>query len=84
VLEPTIAAAALGLTDRGVLRSGAVAEVTVFDPAVVADRATFEEPRRHPVGIAHVIVNGAAVVTDSVHTGALPGRVLRRTAAGVT
>jgi N-acyl-D-amino-acid deacylase len=77
-------AAALGLTDRGVLRTGAVADVTVFDPAVVADRSTFDEPRRYPVGVAHVIVNGTAVVTDGVHTGALPGRVLRRTAAGVT
>ena len=77
-------AAALGLTDRGVLRTGAVADVTVFDPAVVADRATFDEPRRYPVGVAHVIVHGTAVVTDGVHSGALPGRVLRRTAAGVT
>lgn len=76
-------AAALGLTDRGILRTGAAADVTVFDPAVVADRATFDEPRRYPVGVAHVIVNGTAVVTDGVHSGVLPGRLLRRTAAGV-
>jgi len=71
-------AAALGLRDRGILRIGAVADVTVFDPATVADRASFDQPRLYPVGIAHVIVNGGAVVTNSIHTGAQPGRVLRR------
>jgi N-acyl-D-amino-acid deacylase len=76
-------AAALGLTDRGILRAGAVADITVFDPNTVADRATFDEPRHYPSGIAHVIVNGAVVIDGGVHTGALPGRVLRRTAAGV-
>lgn len=74
------AAAALGLKDRGILRVGAAADVTVFDPSTVADRATFDEPRQYPAGIAHVIVNGTSVVTDAVHTGALPGKVLRRTA----
>ena len=76
-------ARALGLADRGVLRTGAAADITVFDPASIADRATFDEPRRYPTGIAHVIVNGVAVIHGGVHTGALPGRVLRRTAAGV-
>jgi N-acyl-D-aspartate/D-glutamate deacylase len=76
-------ATALGLVDRGVLRAGAVADITVFDPDTVADRATFDEPRQYPSGIAHVIVNGAVVIDGGVHTGALPGRVLRRTPAGV-
>ena len=76
-------AAALGLTDRGVLRPGAAADLTVFDPALIADRATFDDPRRYPTGIAHVIVNGVPVVDNGAHTGALPGRVLRRTAVGV-
>jgi N-acyl-D-aspartate/D-glutamate deacylase len=76
-------AAALGLTDRGILRPGAAADITVFDAASIADRATFDEPRRYPAGIAHVIVNGVAVIDGGAHTGALPGRVLRRTAAGV-
>lgn len=76
-------AAALGLTDRGVLRPGAAADITVFDPVAIADLATFDEPRRHPAGIAHVIVNGVAVIDGGAHTGALPGRVLLRTAAGV-
>jgi N-acyl-D-amino-acid deacylase len=76
-------AAALRLTDRGILRNGAAADVTVFDPAVVADCATFDEPRRYPLGIVHVVVNGTPVVADGAHTGALPGRVLRRTTKGV-
>jgi N-acyl-D-amino-acid deacylase len=76
-------AAALRLTDRGILRAGAFADVTVFDPKTVADRATFHAPRQYPSGIAHVIVNGVVVIDGGAHTGALPGRVLRHTAAGV-
>ncbi len=68
----------LGLRDRGELRPGACADVVVLDPATVADRATFQEPHQYPLGIEQVIVNGAVVVRDGEHTGALPGRVLRR------
>ncbi len=71
-------AARLGLRDRGVLRDGAVADVTVFDPAVVRSNATYDEPRRFPEGIDHVIVGGVAVVDAGRHTGATPGRALRR------
>lgn len=76
-------AAALGLTDRGVLRPGAAADITVFDQRKIAEVGTFDEPRRYPAGIAHVIVNGVPVIHDGIHTGALPGLVLRRTATGV-
>lgn len=76
-------ARALGLVDRGVLREGARADLTLFDPATVADRATYADPHRYPTGIPTVIVNGVVVVDGGEHTGALPGRVLRRTAAGV-
>ncbi|MGH6792422.1 MAG: N-acyl-D-amino-acid deacylase family protein, partial [Methyloceanibacter sp.] len=76
-------AAALGLVNRGVLRRGAAADITIFDPASIMDRATFEEPRRYPDGIAHVVINGTVVIDGGTHTGALPGRVLRRTSAGV-
>ncbi len=69
-------AARLRLTDRGVLREGAYADVVVFDPATVADRATFDDPRQFPVGIEHVFVNGLAVIADGKPTGATPGRVL--------
>ena len=65
-----------GLTDRGVLRPGAWADVVVFDPATVADRATFSEPHQYPAGIPHVLVNGRIVVDGGEHTGVLPGQVL--------
>ena len=71
-------AAALGLADRGLLRRGAHADIAILDPATVADVATFDQPRRHPTGIAHVIVNGVPVIDGGVHTGALPGCILRR------
>ena len=72
------AAAALGLTDRGVLSEGAWADITVFDPDRIADRATYDEPHRYAVGVSTVLVNGQVVVDSGDHTGALPGRVLRR------
>jgi dihydroorotase/N-acyl-D-amino-acid deacylase len=67
----------LSIQDRGVLREGMLADVVVFDPATVADRATFESPHQLSVGVQHVFVNGQAVVRDGRHTGALPGRALR-------
>ena len=71
-------AARLGLRDRGVLRSGAFADVVVFDPARVADRATFEAPHQYPAGIELVLVNGAVVVDGGGFRDARAGRVLRR------
>jgi N-acyl-D-amino-acid deacylase len=76
-------AAAIGLKDRGVLRPGAAADVVVFDAGSIAERATFEEPRVYPAGVSHVIVNGVIVIDGGAHTGALPGRLLRRSATGV-
>ena len=70
-------AARLGLRDRGVIRDGAVADLVVFDPATVRSNATYDEPRRFPTGIDHVIVNGTLVVDKGDHTGATPGRALR-------
>jgi N-acyl-D-amino-acid deacylase len=72
------AARALGLTDRGLLRSGFRADVTVFDPARIADQSTYPDPHRYAIGVSTVIVNGAVVIDGGDHTGALPGRVLRR------
>jgi len=69
-------AARLGLRDRGVLREGAAADVTVFDPATVEDEATFADPHRHPTGIPYVIVNGAVVVDGPRFHPAGTGRVL--------
>ncbi len=73
-----MAAAKFRLVDRGVIRAGAFADLVVFDPATVADRGTYTEPRCYPVGIHHVFVNGVPVVRDGQHTGARPGRALRR------
>ncbi|HET9491497.1 MAG TPA: D-aminoacylase [Methylomirabilota bacterium] len=67
----------LGLKDRGIIRVGARADLVVFDPKLVADRATYGDPHRYPAGIEHVMVNGRLVVRDGEHTGSLPGRVLR-------
>jgi N-acyl-D-aspartate/D-glutamate deacylase len=77
------AARALGLTDRGVLRPGFRADVTVFDPARLADQSTYPEPHRYATGVSTVIVNGAVVIDGGDHTGALPGRVLRRGVDGI-
>jgi N-acyl-D-amino-acid deacylase len=73
----------VGLADRGFLREGYRADITVFDPATIIDHATYEDPHRYPSGISTVIVNGIVVVESGQHTGALPGRVLRRGPAGV-
>ena len=67
----------LKLHGRGEIRVGAFADVVAFDAARVADRATFENPKAYPTGIAHVWVNGVHVVRDAEHTGATPGRVVR-------
>ncbi len=63
---------------RGLLKTGRFADITVFDPLAVRDAATFEDPKRYPVGIPHVVVNGKVVLRDSELTGALPGKVLLR------
>jgi len=67
-----------GLADRGLLRVGAFADVVLFDPATIADVATYADPHHPPAGIARVFVNGTEVVRDGAHTGARPGRSLRK------
>jgi dihydroorotase/N-acyl-D-amino-acid deacylase len=67
----------LSIPDRGLLRPGFYADIVIFDPETVADRATFEQPHQLSVGIRHVLVNGVPVVRDGRHTGAKPGRVIR-------
>lgn len=66
----------LHLSDRGTVAVGKAADLAVFDPATVADTATFEAPHAYPLGILHVIVGGQLAVRDSAVTGALPGKVL--------
>ena len=70
-------AAALGLADRGALRAGAAADVTVFDPDTIAEEASYEDPHRFATGVEHVLVNGTAVLAHGEHTGKTPGRMLR-------
>jgi N-acyl-D-amino-acid deacylase len=70
-------AARLRLTGRGILAPGAWADIVVFDPATVRDRATFADPHQYPAGIDHVMVNGEWVMQGGTRTPALPGRVLR-------
>ncbi|MGE3396334.1 MAG: amidohydrolase family protein [Sphingomonas sp.] len=67
----------LGISDRGMLRPGYHADLAIFDPATIADRATFEQPHQYATGMRHVFVNGAQVLRDGEHTGATPGRVVR-------
>ncbi|WP_106236838.1 N-acyl-D-amino-acid deacylase family protein [Nonomuraea fuscirosea] len=66
-----------GLTDRGLLRRGFAADVVVFDPAVVGDLATYQEPRRLAEGVDDVLVSGVRVLAGGELTGATPGRALR-------
>jgi N-acyl-D-aspartate/D-glutamate deacylase len=76
-------ARALKLADRGLLKKGLRADLVMFDPNDFADRATFGDPHQFPTGTrTTVIVNGTLVVEDAMHTGALPGMVLRRDGTG--
>ncbi|MGP0090586.1 MAG: N-acyl-D-amino-acid deacylase family protein [Xanthobacteraceae bacterium] len=76
-------ARALRLADRGLLREGHRADITLFDPEDFRERATYARPHQYPSGDrTTVIVNGTIVVDNATHTGALPGRVLRREANG--
>jgi N-acyl-D-amino-acid deacylase len=67
----------LRIRDRGRLAPGYFADVVVFDPATIADRATFKQPHQYSVGVQYVLVNGTPVLAEGEHTGAKPGRVVR-------
>jgi N-acyl-D-amino-acid deacylase len=73
----SLPAANLGIRERGTLRQGYYADLAIFDPATIADRATFAEPHQYAVGMRHVFVNGGQVLADGEPTGATPGRVVR-------
>ncbi|MDX1982869.1 MAG: D-aminoacylase [Bryobacteraceae bacterium] len=70
-------AAKIHIFDRGLLRAGQAADVTVFDPARIIDKATFEQPHQYAVGVEYVVVNGTVVLDQGKHTGARPGGILR-------
>jgi dihydroorotase/N-acyl-D-amino-acid deacylase len=73
----SLPAARVGLTDRGLVRPGMKADLTVFDPATIRDRATFARPHAYAEGVSFVLVNGVVVVDEGRVSGARPGRVLR-------
>jgi N-acyl-D-amino-acid deacylase len=66
-----------GIERRGVLAPGAYADIVVFDPEAIEDRATFAEPHQYAVGVRHVFVNGVHTLEDGEHTGATGGRFVR-------
>ena len=68
----------LGLLDRGLIREGMWADLVIFDPDTIIDRATYTDPHQYPDGIHYVIINGKIVVKDKQHTTAMPGKILRR------
>jgi N-acyl-D-amino-acid deacylase len=68
----------LGMTDRGCVRPGARADLVVFDPSTVMDRATYDQPHRFCAGVQHVFVDGSEVIREGIDTGAITGTVLRR------
>jgi len=70
-------AARLSIRDRGELKEGWYADIMIFDPNTIIDRATYEQPHQLSVGVRHVLVNGVPVVADGKVTGAKPGRVVR-------
>jgi N-acyl-D-aspartate/D-glutamate deacylase len=75
-------AAKIGIYDRGLLRPGMMADVTLFDAARVIDNATFEQPHQYATGIEYVMVNGRIVLDRGRHTGARPGGILKRQHGG--
>ncbi|KYH39646.1 MAG: N-acyl-D-aspartate/D-glutamate deacylase [Candidatus Bathyarchaeota archaeon B26-1] len=68
----------LGLRDRGQIREGFWADITVFNPRTIRDEATYEDPYRYPVGIEYVLVNGTVAVEEGRYNGSLAGKVLRK------
>ena len=76
-------AARLGLVDRGLLKAGLAADITVFDAATITDKATFADPHHYSEGVRFVVVNGQVTVANGVHTGIRAGRVLKGPGAGV-
>lgn len=72
-----MAADQIGQPDRGRIAEGKLADIVVFDPDTIADRATFTDPHQYSLGVRHLIVNGVPVILDGAFTGARPGRVLR-------
>ena len=78
----SLPAANLGIKDRGLVRPGMMADLAIFDPATIADKATFEQPQQFAVGMRHVVVNGQPVLLDGKMTEARPGRAVHGPGTG--
>ena len=78
----SLPAANLGIKDRGLVRPGMMADLAIFDPATIADKATFEQPQQFAVGMRHVLVNGQPVLLDGEMTNARPGRAVHGPGTG--
>ena len=74
----SLSASRLGLTDRGLIREGLAADLVLFDPDTIQDRATLDQPHEYPDGVHYVWVNGRLVLDKGRHTGELPGKVMTR------
>ena len=74
----SLPAQTLGIWDRGLLKQGMYADITVFDPDKIIDKGTYQNPIQFPEGIEYVIVNGTLTVEHGVHTGMRAGKVLRK------
>ncbi|UCH71100.1 MAG: amidohydrolase family protein, partial [Candidatus Bathyarchaeota archaeon] len=68
----------LGLKDRGLIKEGMHADITIFNPEIILDRATYVEPHQYPDGIEYVLVNGKVTIERNDHTEALAGKALRK------
>ncbi len=73
----------VGLVDRGLIREGMIADITVFNPATVMDKATFQKPHQYPIGIDYVIVNGQLALSKGEWTGVRADKVLYRTSTSL-
>lgn len=68
----------LGLKDRGLLKNEMIADITVFDPDVITDRATYDSPQEYPAGIEYVLVSGKITVDKGIYTGERAGKILKK------
>ncbi|MYI83775.1 MAG: amidohydrolase family protein, partial [Rhodothermaceae bacterium] len=79
----SLPASVLSLDRRGLIQTGYFGDIAVFDPLTIQDHATFEEPHQLATGMHYVFVNGTRVLNNGEHTGATPGRVVRRSSSSV-
>ena len=74
----SLPATVFGMSDRGVIREGAAADIAIFDPSRIQDAATYEHPDRLAEGMAYVLVNGVVAIDNGTFTEALAGKVLKK------